>query len=154
MLAKLGQRCTASVEFGSGRDVIVGEFPQGATVSTDKQLSRLGAYIASRRVALGYKHRKHFAHALGITDRTLDDIESGVRRARIGTYAQIENVLEWKPSSIAAILDGGEPTEIQKQPTQPPPSQSRFADVPTAEIIGLIRELFAELRFRIPEVES
>ena len=25
MLAKLGQRCTASVEFGSGRDVIVGE---------------------------------------------------------------------------------------------------------------------------------
>jgi hypothetical protein len=25
VLAKLGQRCTASVEFGSGRDVIVGE---------------------------------------------------------------------------------------------------------------------------------
>lgn len=76
-----------------------------------EHLVRLGQYIMARRAACGYRHRIDLANDMDLTDRTLADIENGVRVASPGTYALIENALDWRPGSIASILEGGEPTE-------------------------------------------
>ena len=60
---------------------------------TDAPLERLGHYIVSRRVALGYRNRTDLANSLQFTVRTLADIEHGVRKASPGTYAMLENKL-------------------------------------------------------------
>src|ERR1700752_567756 len=75
-------------------------------------LERLGHYIVSRRVALGYRNRTDLADSLKFTVRTLADIEHGVRKASPGTYAMLENKLAWAPGSIDTILSGGEPQEV------------------------------------------
>src|SRR6478752_10761784 len=75
-------------------------------------LERLGHYVVSRRLALGYRNRTDLANTLQLTVRTLADIEHGVRKASPGTYAMLENKLAWAPGSIETILAGGEPTEV------------------------------------------
>ena len=75
-------------------------------------LERLGHYIVSRRVALGFRNRTDLANSLQFTVRTLADIEHGVRKASPGTYAMLENKLAWAPGSIDTILAGGEPQEL------------------------------------------
>jgi hypothetical protein len=50
-------------------------------------LERLGHYVVSRRVSLGYRNRTDLADSLQFTVRTLADIEHGVRKASPGTYA-------------------------------------------------------------------
>ena len=75
-------------------------------------LERLGHYIVSRRVALGFRNRTDLANSLQFTVRTLADIEHGVRKASPGTYAMLENKLAWAPGSIDTILAGGEPKEL------------------------------------------
>ena len=77
-----------------------------------RALERLGHYIVSRRVALGYRNRTDLADSLQFTVRTLADIEHGVRKASPGTYAMLENKLAWAPGSIDTILAGGEPQEL------------------------------------------
>ena len=77
-----------------------------------RYLVRLGNYIVSRRVALGYRNRTDLASSLQFTVRTLADIEHGVRKASPGTYAMLENKLAWAPGSIDTILAGGEPNEL------------------------------------------
>ena len=72
---------------------------------------RLGHYIVSRRVALGYRNRSDLAGSLQLTVRTLADVEHGVRKASPGTYAILENKLAWAPGSVDSILAGGEPNE-------------------------------------------
>ena len=61
---------------------------------------------------LGYRNRTDLADSLQFTLRTLADIEHGVRKASPGTYAMLENKLEWTPGSIDTILAGGEPKEL------------------------------------------
>ena len=75
-------------------------------------LERLGHYIVSRRVALGYRNRTDLADSLQLTVRTLSDVEHGVRKASPGTYAMLENKLAWTPGSVKTILAGGEPDEV------------------------------------------
>ena len=75
-------------------------------------LERLGHYIVSRRVALGFRNRTDLASSLQFTVRTLADIEHGVRKASPGSYAMLENMLSWAPVSIDTILAGGEPQEL------------------------------------------
>ena len=53
----------------------------------DTSLERLGHYIVSRRLALGFRNRTDLANSLQFTVRTLADIEHGVRKASPGTYA-------------------------------------------------------------------
>src|SRR4029078_6442929 len=81
---------------------------------------RLGHYIVSRRVALGYRNRSDLAGSLQLTVRTLADVEHRVRKASPGTYAMLENKLAWAPGSVDAILAGGEPnetvTELRRTP--------------------------------------
>ena len=73
-------------------------------------LQRLGHYIVSRRVALGYRNRTDLADSLQFTVRTLADIEHGVRKASAGSYAMLENKLAWAPGSIDTILAIGSTT--------------------------------------------
>ena len=90
-------------------------------------LERLGHYIVSRRVALGYRNRTDLAASLKLTVRTLSDIENGVRKASPGTYAMLENKLAWAPGSIDTILAGGEPKELVvklHRPGRTPPLQT------------------------------
>lgn len=104
-------------------------------------LTRVGRYVVNRRVALGYKHRVNLANELPITDRTLADIENGVREASPGTYAVLENKLGWKPGSIEAVRAGHEPitADPENGPAAPPdPLKSVSTE-----------ELLLELRRRI-----
>src|SRR6478609_5800691 len=91
-------------------------------------LERLGHYIVSRRVALGYRNRTDLADSLQFTVRTLADIEHGVRRASPGTYAMLENKLAWAPGSIDTILAGGEPKEqvVKLRRDSPEPRYDSF----------------------------
>lgn len=117
----------------------------------DAVLARVGRYVVNRRVALGYKHRIDLANDLPITDRTLADIENGVREASPGTYAVLENKLGWRPGSIEAVRAGEEPAEAnratveqqqQQQPQQLLMTSPDLKSVPT-------EELLLELRRRI-----
>src|SRR4029079_10803346 len=75
-------------------------------------LQRLGHYIVSRRVALGYRTRTDLANSLKFTVRTLADIENGVRMASPGTYAMLENKLGWAPGRIDNIQEARGPQEL------------------------------------------
>ena len=111
-------------------------------------LERLGHHVVSRRVALGYRNRTDMADSLPFTVRTLADIEHGVRKASPGTYAMLENKLDWAPGSIDTILAGGEPretvTELRRPPSTPvsPASTDALSRAST-------EELLLELRRRI-----
>src|SRR6476620_8356157 len=85
-------------------------------------LDRLGHYIVSRRVALGYRNRTDLADSLQFTVRTLADIEHGVRKASAGSYAMLENKLAWAPGSIDTILAGGDPQEVVVNLRRPTPN--------------------------------
>ena len=97
-------------------------------------LARLGHYIVSRRVALGFRSRTDLAASLQFTVRTLSDIEHGVRKASPGTYAMLENKLSWAPGSVDTILAGGEPTEtvVELRRTTHKP----ISHVPTEAVSG------------------
>ena len=119
-------------------------------------LVRLGHYIVSRRVALGYRNRTDFADSLQFTVRTLSDIENGVRKASPGTYAMLESKLGWAPGSIDTILAGGEPKElvIKLRPTTPTPRTHAYttdalSHASTEELLLEFEELLLELRRRI-----
>ena len=113
-----------------------------------RSLQRLGQYIVSRRVALGYRNRTDLASSLQFTVRTLADIEHGVRKASPGTYAMLENKLAWTPGSIDTILAGGEPhetvTELRRSASAPVSHLS-----PDALSRASTEELLLELRRRI-----
>lgn len=70
---------------------------------------RLASHAISRRVSLGYQHRRAFAAAIKVTDRTLTKLEEGQPVGR-NTLAAVEVGLRWKPGSVDALLEGGEPT--------------------------------------------
>ena len=112
-------------------------------------LERLGHYVVSRRVALGFRNRTDLANSLQFTVRTLADIEHGVRKASPGTYAMLENKLAWAPGSIDTILAGGEPNETVtelRRPTHNPLAQSSATDALSR---ASTEELLLELRRRI-----
>jgi hypothetical protein len=111
-------------------------------------LERLGHYIVSRRVALGYRNRTDLANSLKFTVRTLSDIENGVRKASPGTYAMLENKLGWAPGSVDSILAGGEPKELVvklRHPALNPVSHAAADALSRAST----EELLLELRRRI-----
>ena len=111
-------------------------------------LERLGHYVVSRRVALGFRNRTDMANSLQFTVRTLADIEHGVRKASAGTYAILENKLGWAPGSIDTILAGGEPNETVVELRRPDPN--RLSHTATdARSRASTEELLLELRRRI-----
>ncbi len=112
------------------------------------ELERLGHYIVSRRVALGYRNRTDLADSLQFTVRTLADIEHGVRKASPGTYAMLENKLAWAPGSIDTILAGGEPKELVVKQRRATPDRLSHAATDVLSRAST-EELLMELRRRI-----
>ncbi len=116
-------------------------------------LERLGHYIVSLRVALGYRNRTDLADSLQLTVRTLSDVEHGVRKASPGTYAMLENKLAWTPGSIEIILARGEPNikwSPQSTACRLPVSGILTApDQPQRPLQVSTEELLLELRRRI-----
>jgi hypothetical protein len=117
----------------------------------DTGLVRVGRYVVNRRVALGYKHRIDFANDLPITDRTLADIENGVREVSVGTYAVLENKLGWGPGSFEAVRAGREPIEVNTGAKQPQAQQQQRQQAPPLNPLNSVstEELLLELRRRI-----
>ena len=114
-----------------------------------RDLARLGHYVVSRRVALGYRNRTDLADSLAFTVRTLSDIEHGVRKASPGTYAMLENKLVWAPGSIDTILAGGEAKEqVVKLHRDNPEPQYRPFSTETLSLAST-EELLLEQRRRI-----
>ena len=111
-------------------------------------LERLGHYIVSRRVALGFRNRTDLADSLQFTVRTLADIEHGVRKASPGTYAMLENKLAWAPGSIDTILAGGEPKELVVKLRRGAPDRLSHAATDALSRAST-EELLLELRRRI-----
>jgi hypothetical protein len=112
-------------------------------------LERLGHYIVSRRVALGYRNRTDLADSLQFTVRTLSDVENGVRKASPGTYAMLENKLAWAPGSIDTILAGGEPKELVVKLRRDSPEPRHQSYSTDAFSRASTEELLLELRRRI-----
>ena len=112
-------------------------------------LERLGHYIVSRRVALGYRNRTDFANSLQFTVRTLSDVENGVRKASPGTYAMLENKLAWAPGSIDTILAGGEPKELVVKLRRDSPEHRHRSFTADALSRASTEQLLLELRRRI-----
>ena len=95
-------------------------------------------------MALGHRNRTDLASSLQYTVRTLADIEHGVRKARAGTYAILENKLSWAPGSIDTILAGGEPQERVVElrgPTSAPLSHASTDALSRASTENLLLEL-------------
>ena len=112
-------------------------------------LERLGHHIVSRRVELGYRNRTDLADSLQLTVRTLADIENGVRKASPGTYAMLENQLNWPPGSIDTFLAGGQ--EPNQHVANPRRTRSTPPSNPSTEALSRAHteELLTELRRRI-----
>jgi hypothetical protein len=87
---------------------------------------------------MGYKTREDWAAAIGLSTRTLGDIERGRRPVGDATVAAIEEHLGWQPGSFTAILAGGEPeltlSEQEPEPAQPAPDYLTVGDPSLAAI--------------------
>lgn len=70
---------------------------------------RLAQIVKARRVELGLSVRDIAKQAV-IDRQTWTNLEAAARTLRTTNWSKVERVLGWGPGSIAAILDGGEPT--------------------------------------------
>jgi hypothetical protein len=68
--------------------------------------------VRNARIRAGYPTLTAWAEHLGISERTLGDLERG-RAGGPNTIAAVENALPWAPGSAQAILEGREPTLIE-----------------------------------------
>ena len=114
---------------------------------------RLASYVVSARRAAGYRDRKEFAAAPGITHRTLGKLENG-QRVSPDTLAVVEREVGWKPDSARMILSGGEPilaapaSDSDRHYDDPRLQQIWELDFPEDVRRGMIR--FAEGWLNIP----
>jgi transcriptional regulator with XRE-family HTH domain len=72
----------------------------------------LAKKVRARRVELGLSVRAA-AQAADIDRNTWSYLEDGSRRTSEFKYAGIERALQWESGSVAAILEGREPTPVQ-----------------------------------------
>ncbi|MET7982559.1 hypothetical protein [Streptomyces sp. NPDC005281] len=111
---------------------------------------RLAQYIERRITTLALEYAEVCRRA-DISDETLGKIRKGMR-ARSSTYYKLERALEWVRGSVAAILDGGEPTAVE---------DGTLPGVPAAELaeeLSLAQRLLAstirELRLTPSEADE
>lgn len=120
---------------------------------TPDHAARLGRLVRARRRTLRLTQAA-IQEAGGPSTATLRLIEGGRHTEfRNGTADQLERTLRWQPGSIAAMLRGGDPIEVEPAPVEKRPTPRTrhwLDDLSTAEIIDRIRVLFAELRDRVP----
>lgn len=85
---------------------------------------KLADHVVTRRVALGYRTRRQFAAALGISERTMAELESG-RPVGDNTLAAVEVKLGWAPGSARDTLAGRQPRDRRAARETPPPPDAR-----------------------------
>jgi transcriptional regulator with XRE-family HTH domain len=76
---------------------------------------RLGSYVISARKAAGFRTRRAFAAAIGVTDRTLAKLEGG-ERVGVDTLAAVAAGVGWTPDSPRRILARREPLLLSAVP--------------------------------------
>lgn len=100
---------------------------------------RLGKYVRNARIRAGYPTLSAWARHLGISDRTLGDLERG-RAGGPNTIAAVENALPWAPGSAQAILEGGEPVLIDD-----PPADDADEEMSIEELRDTVAQLTEQL---------
>ena len=89
----------------------------GQTGDVDKQsaVAALGRAVLRRRTTLGLS-QKDIWDAGGPSDTTLSTWEKGTSASMPwkSTLMKLDGVLRWAPGSAAAVLAGGEPTELDE----------------------------------------
>lgn len=88
--------------------------------------AEVGQIVVSRRVELGYPTRAAFAAVVGLTARTLSDIEVGRRTSYDrSTLARVEQALDWEAGHLVGLLDGSAEPKAE-QPAPPPDLLAEF----------------------------
>ncbi|MCX5202405.1 helix-turn-helix domain-containing protein [Streptomyces sp. NBC_00237] len=81
---------------------------------------RLAKAIEAAREANGYT-QVTLAEAAGVSESTIQNLESGVERKRIPpSLAKVERALRWRGGSGESVLNGGEPTPAIDGQSIPP----------------------------------
>jgi DNA-binding XRE family transcriptional regulator len=119
----------------------------------DSHRQRLADLVKRRRTQLQLSTVRA-AQEAKLSRQTWQNLESAARRTNPANHTAIERVLRWAPGSVAAILDGGDPTEVTGQPTSPgqgPTLGERIAAInalplPLWERLAAIDELVAAYR--------
>ncbi|MEW1895973.1 helix-turn-helix domain-containing protein [Streptomyces albidoflavus] len=84
--------------------------------------TRLASAIEGRRREIGFT-QVDLAEAAGVSESTVQNLESGVARRRLpSSLPRIEIALGWETGSGEAVLDGAEPT-VKPQPETPQAGQ-------------------------------
>jgi len=94
-----------------------------------RDLERLGAAVAARRVALKLGVEPA-ARAARISKDTWKRVERGLP-VRDTKYADVEGVLEWAPGTCMRVADGGDP--IISAPSDADPDV-RITQIPSEEL--------------------
>ncbi len=116
---------------------------------TDPDWPRLAEVIRTRRLELGLSARSA-SDAAGINRATWAAAESTRHRLGERLWAPVERALAWGPGSVAAILDGGQPTLAKVEtPTETRVDVRAVADILCATLPGPAMDtLLAELLTR------
>src|SRR5258708_14495095 len=69
---------------------------------------RLASFVIARRGELGYRDRRAFSKAVGISDRAIGKVELR-QSGSMSTLGVVENGLGWEPGSAQRVLEGGDP---------------------------------------------
>jgi hypothetical protein len=85
-------------------------------------MRRLAEYIESRISELGLEYAE-VARLAGFSIEVLRKMRHGIK-VRGSTYRKLERALQWEHGSIATILAGGEPTQVDARAGEQPDSQT------------------------------
>lgn len=118
---------------------------------------RLAKAVVARRVELGMNTRRALSESSGLSTRTLGDIER-VRRDSYdaATLARVEQVLEWSPGTVDAILASEDPPNLTPDETEAAEVAAVEAeDLPEsirAQLVEYLRELHQRQRGEVEEL--
>lgn len=104
----------------------------------DGDWDRLRAFVIRDRDAAAYDTQRKFAEAIGVSEKSVNNFESGRNRMRRGTLSRVETVLNWVPGSAQVVLNGGEPSYGQR-PTTPRIEVDPLRDETEREIWKLVK---------------
>jgi transcriptional regulator with XRE-family HTH domain len=124
---------------------------QIARVDGGRDWKNLARHVRRRRVELGYSTTRQFAGALGISFRTIGNLERG-QPVGGNTLVAVERLLRWSTGAVDELLAGGEPGRLVDVPKygtlRDPVSAVR------AKIINASPDELVEMRSLVEEVQG
>lgn len=118
----------------------------------DRDYAKLAKLARRRRAELGLALNDVNAKAGGLSNRTWQRVEKGLE-IRETNYVKIDGLLRWAPGSCLAVLDGGEPTpvdriadspDVQKSPLPPEVLDAEARDIVQLALIATAKGTSAE----------